>query len=77
MSIIINNKCCQYAATVALAHEQVKKDLQRITKIKPYIDKYNWDGISYPLKKDDWKKKIERNNLTIALNTQNITQNVK
>ena len=25
-----------------------KKDSQRITKIKPFIDKYIWDGINFP-----------------------------
>ena len=31
------------------------------------INKYNWEGINYPSEKDDWKK-IEKNNLPIALN---------
>ena len=30
-----------HALTVALNHEQVKKDPQRITKVKPFIDKYS------------------------------------
>ena len=29
--------CCKGA----LNHEEIKKDLQRITKIKPFINKYN------------------------------------
>ena len=28
-----DNKCFQYAVTVTLNHEEIKKDLQRITKI--------------------------------------------
>ena len=36
-----------------------------MTKIKLFIDKYNWERINYPSKKDDWKKK---NYPTIALN---------
>ena len=36
-----DNKCFQYAVTVALNHEEMKKDSQRITKIKPFINKYN------------------------------------
>ena len=43
------------------------KNLQRITKIKPFINKYNWEGINFQSEKDDWKK-IEKNNRTIALN---------
>ena len=52
----IDNKCFQYAVTVALNHEETKKDPQRITKIKPFINKYNWEGINFPSVKDDWKK---------------------
>ena len=29
------------------------KKTERITKIKLYIDKYNWKGINYPSEKDD------------------------
>ena len=50
-----------------LNYEEMKKDLQRITKIKPFINKYNSKGISFPSQKDDWKK-FEKNNVTIALN---------
>ena len=31
------------------------------------MEKYNWEGINFPLEKDDWKK-FEKNNLTSALN---------
>ena len=36
-----DDKCFQYALTVALNYEQIKKDPQRISKIKPFIDQYN------------------------------------
>ena len=64
-----DKKCFQYAVTVALNHEEIKKkkDPQRITKIKPFVNKYNWEGITFPSEKDDWKK-FEKNNVTIALN---------
>ena len=32
-------------------NEEIKKDLQIITKIKPFINKYNWKGINFPSKK--------------------------
>ena len=62
-----DNKCFQYTVTVALNYEEIKKDPQRITKIKPFINKYNWEGINYPSGKDNCKK-FENNNVTIALN---------
>ena len=50
-----DNKCFQYALTVALNHEEIKKDPQKI-KVKPFINKYNWEGINFPSGKNDWKK---------------------
>ena len=44
-----------------------KKDPQRVTKIKSFINKYNWEGISFLLEKDDGEK-IEKINVTITLN---------
>ena len=61
------DRCFQYAVTVTLIHEGIKKDFQRITKIKYFINRYNWEEINFPSEKDDWKK-IEKNNLTFALN---------
>ena len=43
-----DNKCFQYSVTVALNHEEIKKDPQRTTKVKPFINKYNWEGINFP-----------------------------
>ena len=62
-----DNKCFQYAVTVALSYEEIKKDARRITKAKRFRNKYNWEGINFPSKKDD-RKKIEKNNVTITLN---------
>ena len=50
------DKCFQYAVTVALNYEEIKKGPQRITKTKPFLNKYNWEGIHFPSEKDDWKK---------------------
>ena len=41
------NKCFRYAVTVVLNFE-IKKDQQRITKIKPFINKHSWQAINYP-----------------------------
>ena len=45
------NKCFQYAVTVMLNYEEIKSDLQRITKIKLFINKYNWKGMIIHQKK--------------------------
>ena len=33
-----------------------------------FINNYNWKGIKYPSKIEDWKKFEKKNNSTIALN---------
>ena len=38
----INKKSFQYAVTVALNYEEKRKDSQRITTIKPVVNKHNW-----------------------------------
>ena len=45
------HKSFQYAVTIALNQEEIKKDLQRTTKIKPFLNKYNWKGINFPSEK--------------------------
>ena len=37
-----DNNCFQYALTVALNYQNIKKEPQRISKIKPSINQYNW-----------------------------------
>ena len=71
-----NEKYFQYAITVALNHEQIKKDPQRITKIKLFIDQYNWKDIDFSSNKKDWKK-FELNNKSIALNILYVTHNTE
>ena len=63
----IDNKCFQYSETVALNFGEIKWDLDRVSNIKPFINKYNWKGINYSSKMNNWKR-IVKNNLTIALN---------
>ena len=61
------NKCFQYAATLALNINSINKHHQRMSKIKPFIDNYNWNDINFPAAKKDWNK-FEVNNKNIALN---------
>ena len=35
-----NNKRFQYAVTVALNHEEIRKNCKRITKFKPFVNIY-------------------------------------
>ena len=62
-----DDECFKYTITVALNHVRIKKDPQKRSKIKPFIDQYNWNETEFPLHSKDWKK-FKQNNETIALN---------
>ena len=62
-----DNKCFQYSITVALNHQNIENHPERISNIKPFIDKYNWKDIDFPAGIKDWEK-FEKNNKEIALN---------
>ena len=49
--------------------------LERVSNIKPFVNKYNWKGIHYSLKIDDWKT-FKKNNLKIAFNFLYIKEKV-
>ena len=62
-----DDKCFQYAVTVALNYEAIETHPEKVSNIKTFINKYNWKGINYPSKIDD-SKTFEKNTLTIPLN---------
>ena len=70
-----DDKCFHYAVTLALNLDKIKKDPQRVSKIKPFIEKYNWEDIDFPSTSKDWKK-FERNN-EVALNILYVPYNTK
>ena len=37
-----DDKCFQYAVAVALNYQEINKNPERISKIKSFIDQYNW-----------------------------------
>ena len=70
-----DGKCFQYAVTLALNLDKIKKDPQRVSKIKPFIEKYNWEDIDFPSTSKAWKT-FECNNET-ALNILYVPYNTK
>ena len=60
---------------MALNLNRINKDPQRVSKIKPFIEKYNWEDIDFPSTSKDWKK-YESNN-EIALNTLYVRHNTR
>ena len=70
-----DDECFQYAVTLALNFDKIKKDQQRISKIKPFIDQCNWKDIDFPSTSKDWRK-FELNN-KIALNILYVPHNTR
>ena len=61
-----DDNCFQYALTVTLNYQNIKNNPERTSKIKPFIDQYNWKEKDFPSHSKDWKK-FEQNNKSIAL----------
>ena len=43
-----DDNCFQYALIIVLNHKQIKSHPERISKIKPFINQYNWKEIDFP-----------------------------
>ena len=48
-----DNKCFQYSVTLYLYHEQIGRTYCRISKIKLYINNFNWENINFPPQEQD------------------------
>ena len=70
-----DDQCFQYTVTLALNLDKIKKDPQRVSKIKTFIEKYNWEDIDFPSTSKDWK--IFECNNEVALNILYVPYNTK
>ena len=70
-----DDKCFQDAVTLALNLDNIDNHPERTSKIKPFIDQYNWKDIDFPSTSKDWKK-FEQNN-EIALNILYVSHNTR
>ena len=71
-----DNKCFQYAITSELNYQNIDCHPERISKLDPFINNYNWKDIEYPSHSKDWRK-FECNNKIIALNILYVPYNTK
>ena len=55
-SITNEDNCFQNAFNDSLDYQRIKKDLQRISKLKSNINQHNWKDIKFPSDKENWKK---------------------
>ena len=70
-----DHKYFQYAVTLALNLDKINSHPERISKIRSFIEQYNWKEIDFPSTSKDWKK-FELNN-EIALNILYVPHNTK
>ena len=61
-----DHKYFQYVATLALNFDNINNYPEKKSKIRPFIDQYNWKDIDFPPTSIYWKK-FELNN-KVALN---------
>ena len=53
-----DHKCFQYTVTLALNLYKINKHPQIISKIKPFIDQYNWKDMDFPSTSMDYGLEI-------------------
>ena len=51
-----DDKCFQYAVTVALNYQKINNHPEKIFNITPFINKYDWNEIEFPSHKKYWNK---------------------
>lgn len=51
-----DDMCLNYAVSAALSHEKIRKNPQRITKIRPFVDQCKWKEMNFSAGSKDWKK---------------------
>ena len=71
-----DNKCFQYSVTLSLYHNQINNNLQRISKIKLFINNFYWKNINFPPTQQDYEQ-FEIKNKSIALNILKIQEQEK
>ena len=71
-----DNMCFQYAIIAALNYQNINSDPERISKLKPFINNYNWKSINFPAG-HKYYSAFERNSKGIALNILYVLYNTK
>ena len=71
-----DDKSFQYSITLSLYYEQIKKNDYRVSKIKPFINNFNWKNINFQPTQQDYQQ-FEINNESIVLNILQINNQEK
>ena len=74
--IVNNDSSLQNVLDDASIYQTIKRNSERISKLKPYINNYNWERIDFPAGRKDWTT-FEPNNKATALKILFIKYNTK
>ena len=44
-----DEECFKWSVIIALHHKEISDHPERVEKLKPYVDKYNWKGLKFPM----------------------------
>ena len=57
-----NEESFKWATIAGIHHEEIKKDHQCISRLRPYENQYNWEGLEFPvsIKNIDKFEKIDK-----------------
>ena len=59
--------CFAYSIVTSIHNNEIDQHPDKISKLKPFTNKYGWNGINFPTEQKDWDR-FERNNKDVALN---------
>ena len=62
-----NNSDFQNALDNALNYQAIEKNPQRISKLQPYINRYNWEEIDFPAGPKEWIEFEKKNKKKLPL----------
>ena len=68
-----DEECFKWAVNAELHHEEISSHPERISKLKPYSDLYNWKGLDFPVTGRNIDK-FKKSNKDIAVNVLYIHQ---
>ena len=69
-----DEECFKWAVIAALHHEEIGLNPERISKLEAYVDRYNWEGMKFPVALNKIGK-FEKKNPDIAINVLSTDKN--
>ena len=68
-----DEKCLKWAVIASLHHEEIEKDPQCMSKLQPFVERYNWKGLEFPVALKEIGK-FEKSNPEIAVNVLSVNK---